>query len=70
MISQLFSVQDRLTERVIQTIAPKIYGAEIRRVARKRTESFDAYDYMLRGLDLLYRLTPEEFDQAREMFCK
>ena len=69
-LANLFSVQDRLTERVIQTIAPNIYGAEIRRVARKRTENFDAYDYMLRGLDLLYRLTPQEFEQAREMFCK
>lgn len=69
-LTNLFSVQDRLTERVIQTIAPNIYGAEIRRVARKRTENFDAYDYMLRGLDLLYRLTAQEFDQAREMFGK
>jgi adenylate cyclase len=69
-ISDLFTVQDRLTERVIQTIAPNIYGAEIRRVVRKRTENFDAYDYMLRGLDLLYRLTPKEFDQAHETFQK
>jgi adenylate cyclase len=69
-ISDLFTVQDRLTERVIQTIAPHIYGAEIRRVVRKRTENFDAYDYMLRGLDLLYRLTPQEFDQAHQMFQK
>ena len=69
-LANLFSVQDRLTERVIQTIAPNIYGAEIRRVARKRTENFDAYDCMLRGLDLLYRLTPQEFEQAREMLCK
>src|SRR5205807_5451372 len=40
-LTNLFSVQDRLAERVIQTIAPNIYGAEIRRVARKRTENFD-----------------------------
>jgi TolB-like protein/tetratricopeptide (TPR) repeat protein len=69
-LSDLFAVQDRLTERVIRTIAPNIYGAEIRRVARKRTENFDAYDYTLRGLDLLYRLTPQEFEQAHEMFKK
>jgi adenylate cyclase len=69
-LSDLFGVQDRLTERVIQTIAPNIYGAEIRRVARQRTESFGAYDYTLRGLDLVYRLTPQDFDQAHEMFRK
>jgi tetratricopeptide (TPR) repeat protein len=69
-LSDLFAVQDRLTERVVQTIAPNIFGAEIRRVARKRTENFDAYDYTLRGLDLVYRLTLPEFDQAHEMFRK
>jgi adenylate cyclase len=69
-VADLFAVQDRLTERVIQTIAPNIYGAEVRRVVRQRTESFDAYDYMLRGLDLIYRLTLEEFNQAQVMFQK
>src|SRR5215831_8658131 len=69
-VAELFAVQDRLTERVIQTIASNIYGAEVRRVARTRTENFDAYDYMLRGLDLIYRLTPEEFNQAQVMFQK
>jgi len=69
-IADLFAVQDRLTERVVQTIAPNIYGAEIRRVSHKRTDNFGAYDYMLRGLDLLYRLTPREFNQAHEMFQK
>src|SRR5215813_1665523 len=69
-VAELFAVQDRLTERVIQTIAPNIYGAEVRRVVRQRTENFDAYDYMLRGLDLIYRLTSEEFNQAQVMFQK
>jgi adenylate cyclase len=69
-LTDLFAVQDRLAERVVQTIAPNIYSAEIRRIGRKRTENFDAYDCMLRGLDLLYRLTPQEFDQAYQMFQK
>jgi adenylate cyclase len=69
-LSDLFQLQDSLTERVVQTIAPNIYRAEIQRVARKRTENLGAYDYMLRGLDLIYRLTPQEFNQAHEMFEK
>jgi adenylate cyclase len=69
-LADLFAVQDQLTERVVQTIVPNIHGAEIQRIARKRTENFGAYDYTLRGLDLLYRLTPQEFDQAHEMFKK
>jgi adenylate cyclase len=66
--SDLFALQDRLTERVLQTIAPHIRDAELRRVRNRRPDSLDAYEYMLRGLDLLYRLDFAEFEQAHEMF--
>ena len=66
--SDLFALQDRITERVLQTIAPNIRDAELRRIRNKRTDSLDAYEYMLRGLDLLYRLDFAEFEQAHKMF--
>jgi adenylate cyclase len=66
--AELFSLQDRLTERVVQRLAPNIRTAELGRIRRKRPENLDAYEYFLRGLDLLYRLDREEFDQARQMF--
>jgi adenylate cyclase len=66
--AELFALQDRLIDRVVQTIAPNIRGAELRRIRRKRPENLDAYDYLLRGLDLLYRLDRGEFDQAHSMF--
>jgi adenylate cyclase len=64
----LFALQDVLAERTVTAIAPQVQEAEIRRARRKRPDSLDAYDFMLRGLDLLYRLRRSEFDQAREMF--
>jgi DNA-binding SARP family transcriptional activator len=64
----LFALQDRLTAHILQTIAPHIRHAELQRARNKRTESLDAYDYMLRGLDLLYRLSQDKFEQARQMF--
>lgn len=69
-ISDLFAAQDALTERILQTISPNIFGAEMQRVARTRTENLDAYDYMLRGLDLVYRLTPDQSGQAYRMLQK
>lgn len=66
----LFDLQDRLSDKTITTIAPHVQEAEMRRVLLKRPESFDAYDFMLRGLELLYRLKRSEFDRAREMFEK
>jgi adenylate cyclase len=66
----LFDLQDRISEKTVTTIAPHVQEAEIRRALRKRPENLDAYDFMLRGLDLMYRLRRSEFDQAREMFEK
>ena len=65
-----FDLQDRLSEKTITTMAPHVQEAEMRRVLLKRSENFGAYDFMLRGLELLYRLKRNEFDRAREMFEK
>jgi adenylate cyclase len=64
----VFALQDRVSEKTITTIAPYVREAEIRRARGKRPESLDAYDFTLRGLDLLYRLRQDEFARAREMF--
>jgi class 3 adenylate cyclase/tetratricopeptide (TPR) repeat protein len=67
-VDDLFDLQDRLSEKIVTTIAPHVRAAEMRRALRKRPENLDAYDFMLRGLDLLYRLRRDEFNRAREMF--
>jgi DNA-binding SARP family transcriptional activator/TolB-like protein len=66
-ITDLFSLQDRITEHILQAIAPHIRHAELQRARNKRTENLDAYDYMLRGSDLLYRLDRAQFERAREL---
>jgi adenylate cyclase len=64
----LFELQDELSARIVATIAPQVQEAELRRVMRKRPESMDAYEYMLRGLDLYYRFDDDQFMQALPMF--
>jgi adenylate cyclase len=49
-IEDIFDLQDRITESVVGTIQPSIMLAEIERTKRKRPESLDAYDYVLRAL--------------------
>jgi adenylate cyclase len=61
----LFHLQDQIVARIVAGIAPKVRASELRRVMRKRPESFNAYDHMLRGLYLLHRL---ELDNAYECF--
>jgi adenylate cyclase len=67
-VNDVFALQDRLSERIVTTIAPQVRQAELRRALRKRPESLDAYDFVLRGLHLLYRLRRDEFERAHEMF--
>jgi adenylate cyclase len=67
--ADLFDLQDELSARVVATIAPQVQEAELRRVLRKRPESLDAYECVLRGLDLLYRFDDDDkFMQALPMF--
>ena len=63
-LTDIFDLQDDVTTRVVSAIAPKMEQAEAARAKRKPTESLDAYDYLLRGTDNLYRQTPESVDEA------
>jgi adenylate cyclase len=46
----IFDLQDRITEQVVGALQPLIRSAEIERSRRKRPESLDAYDLIMRAL--------------------
>jgi adenylate cyclase len=49
-LEDVFVLQDRVTETVVNAIAPRVEQAEIERSKSKSTDRLDAYDYYLRGL--------------------
>ena len=51
-MSDLFDLQDRITESVVGAIQPTLLSAEIERSRRKRPKSLVAYDYVLRAFPL------------------
>jgi TolB-like protein/cytochrome c-type biogenesis protein CcmH/NrfG len=51
-LDQIFEFQDRIIATLIGAIAPKLRAVEIARAGRKRTDSLDAYDLVLRSLPL------------------
>jgi adenylate cyclase len=55
-LSDIFTLQDRMTESVVSAIEPKIFQSEIDFAAR-RPNSLSAYDLCLRALPLLYSFT-------------
>jgi TolB-like protein/DNA-binding SARP family transcriptional activator len=61
----LFDALDEAVLQVVAVVAPRIRAAELARIRLKRPENLGAYDHMLQGLDLLYRLEPERFEAAK-----
>lgn len=49
-LDDIFAVQDEITMSVVGAIEPSIRKAEIERVKRKRPDSLDAYDLVLRAM--------------------
>ncbi len=58
-LSDVFELQDRITESVVATIEPKIQLAEIERLKHKSAANLDAYDLLLRAQQLEYEFTEE-----------
>lgn len=65
-VDELFEMQDRIVQRVVAGIAPHVRAEELRIAMRKRPESFTAYDYTLRALDVINNLNSATFPKARE----
>jgi adenylate cyclase len=59
-LSDVFDLQDQVTESVVGAIAPAVEKAEIERAKRKPTESLDAYAIYLRGLAKLYQFASRQ----------
>jgi adenylate cyclase len=57
-IGDIFDLQDRITESVVGTIQPSILLAEINRTKRKRPESLDAYECVLRAFPHFWAFNP------------
>ena len=67
-LEDIFELQDQVTASVVGAIAPKLEQAEIERATLKQTESLDAYDLYLRGLDQIHHGTRDANDEALRLF--
>jgi TolB-like protein len=60
----IFALQDEIALSVVGAIAPSLRRAEINRVNRKRPDSLDAYDFVLRAQPAVDSGMPEQVTQA------
>jgi TolB-like protein len=64
--SDVFDLQDRITERVVATIEPTLRLAEMERRRHHRPSKLDAYDFLLRAREREYEFTAASMTAALE----
>jgi adenylate cyclase len=67
-LKDLFAVQDEIMQTLVTTLALKISAVEQQRALQQDTESLEAYDYVLRGLEYLRSRTRSDTSKAQDMF--
>ena len=67
-VTDLFKVQDSITEKIVEALSVKLTEEEKKRTARRYTVSFDAYDTFLQGQVHYVRRTPDDNRKARELY--
>lgn len=66
-ISDIFELQDKVTESVVGAVEPSIRLEEIRQARTKPTSYITAYDLYLRALPSFYSMTQEGFAEVRQL---
>ena len=70
LLDDIFVVQDEIAMNLVGAIEPNLRKVEIDRVKRKRPESLDAYDLVLRALPMMRNFMPTSADQAIPLLQK
>jgi TolB-like protein len=67
-LADVFALQGELARRVVASVAPFIRSLELRRARITSFAQLDAYGITLRGVELMHRLSAEDFMRARRAF--
>jgi adenylate cyclase len=69
-LRDILALQDEVTQKIVTALVVKLTEDEQERLVRKGTDSLEAYDYTLRGMNYFFRFTKEANARARQMFEK
>jgi len=67
-LKNVFALQDEVTEKIVSVLAVKLTMQEQERLVQKVEANPEAYDILLRGLQLFRRFTRETNIEGRELF--
>jgi len=66
--TDLFEIQDRLSDMIVRKVAPYLHAAEMNRVHIKRSDSLEAYDLFLRAQENMHDSSRAVFETAEALF--
>jgi TolB-like protein/Tfp pilus assembly protein PilF len=69
-LTDVFAVQDEITEAIVAAIEPQLYAAESFRAQRKPPESLDAWDLVMRAFWHYWRVTRQDNIVAQALLEK
>jgi TolB-like protein len=69
-LTDIFAVQDEITEQVVTAVEPQIYAAEGVRAKRKPPESLDAWECVVRALSFVNSRAKADLDAATALLQK
>jgi TolB-like protein len=69
-LSDVFALQDEITEAIVAAIEPQLYAAENFRAQRKPPDSMDAWDLVMRALSHYWRVTRQDNVVAQALLEK
>jgi len=67
-LTDIFALQDEITERVAAIIEPAIATSERKRISSRPPKDLNAWDLCIQGYALIYQGTREGNERARELF--
>ena len=69
-LTDVFAMQDEITEAIVAAIEPQLYAAENFRARRKPPDSMDAWDLVMRALSHYWRVTRQDSIVAQALLEK
>jgi TolB-like protein len=69
-LSDVFAVQDEITQAIVAAIEPQLYAAENFRAQRKAPDNMDAWDLVMRALSHYWRVTRQDNVVAQALLEK
>ncbi len=69
-LTDVFAVQDDITESIVAAVEPQLYAAEGLRARRKPPDSMDAWDLVMRALSYYWRVTRQDNVVAQALLEK